>query len=128
MSKAVGGYGLACALLVLVTSLGIRPWLTSAQFEGLVMAGAVALVLQVAAFTWLVRVRGTTTHFLAAWIGGTLVRLATVGIVAWIVLGSGRPDPVTTLVGLAGYLFGMLLLEPLFLRSVPATESERPVR
>lgn len=123
MTRVVGSYGLACGALVVVTALALSPWLDPSRQGGLWAAGAVALVIQVGAFALLVRWRERMNRFLAAWVGGTLVRLAAVGLVAWAVFLRGEPDPLTTLLGLAGYLFGMLLLEPVFFRTASRTET-----
>jgi hypothetical protein len=121
--RLVGAYGAACGALVGVTALALAPWLGPSRREGLWAAGAVALVIQVGSFALLVRWRGQTNRFLAAWVGGTLARFTAVGLVAWAIVARGEPDPLTTLLGLAGYLFGMLLLEPVFFRIASRTET-----
>jgi hypothetical protein len=81
---------------------------------GVLAAAAVALPIQVGAFALLAAAPAGTNRFLAAWVGGTLVRLAVVGIGGWALLRAGLP-PAPTLLGLAGFFFAMLLLEPAFL-------------
>jgi hypothetical protein len=121
--KVVGAYALACVLLLLVSVMVLAPWLGPSRREGLVTAGVVALALQVGSFAVLVGARKRTNRFLAAWVGGTLARFAAVGLVAWMVFLRGEPDPLTTLLGLAGYLFGMLLLEPVFFPTESGAET-----
>lgn len=111
------GYALACAALVFVTALPLGFWLGEDRLEGLLAAGAVSLTLQVPAFALLVWARERTNRFLVVWVGGTLVRFTAVGVVAWFIYRTGELDPLTTLLGLAAYLFGMLLLEPVFFRA-----------
>ena len=83
--------------------------------SGVLMAAAVALPVQVAAFAWLVRGRKRSTNaFLAAWAGGTLVRMATVLAGGLILIRATAAAPAPTLLGLAGFFFALLLLEPLF--------------
>lgn len=125
--KAVVRYFGACAALVAVTAGALSLWLTPGQVRGLATAGGAALVLQTLAFALMLWARKRTNRFLAVWAGGTLVRFAAVGLAAWVVIRWGELDPAATLLGLAGYLFVMLLLEPAFLASGPDTESTRTV-
>ncbi len=91
--------------------------------RGLATAGSVAWAVQIAVFGLLVHGWERQERFLAAWVGGMLARLAAVAAVAWVVVRRGVPDPAATLLGLAGFLFAMLLLEPVFLRPGSHTES-----
>ena len=113
--RAVLRYAAAGAALV---GLGVAvawPVLDPRGRSGVLVAAAVALAVQVPAFAFLVRGRGRgTTGFLAAWVGGTLVRMGTILAAGLLLLGAAGVPPAPTLLGLAGFFFGLLLLEPLF--------------
>jgi hypothetical protein len=84
------------------------------QLAGVVLAGSVAWVLQVLGFAARTRWGTTPTRLLAAWAWSTGVRFTAVlvmGLAAW---RFEELDVVTSLVGLAGFLFVMLLMEPAF--------------
>lgn len=96
------------------------PFLDPAGRTGILLAGGVALPVQVIAFWVLLRFRGEGNAFLAAWIGGTLVRMAVIGVVAFVVIRSGMDGAVPMLLALAGFFFGLLLLEPFCFRPGPS--------
>lgn len=107
-------YGLA-ALLVTLLGIGLAwPWLGETGRNGLMVAAAIAWTVQTAAFAVLVRFRESARGFLAAWVGGTLVRMGLILLAAWAVVRFPGLPPAPTLLGLAGFFFGLLLLEPLF--------------
>lgn len=97
------------------------PFLDPAGRAGVLLAAAVALPIQAIAFWLLLRFRGEGNAFLAAWIGGTLVRMAVVGVAAFMVIRSGMDGAVPMLLALAGFFFGLLLLEPVYFRPGPST-------
>lgn len=107
------------ALCVVISALGLLVLLSSVppdSARGVVTAVSVALPLQIIFFALLVRYRDHPTGFLGAWVGGMLGRLALVGLMAFAVTWRDDLSPAATLLTLAGLLFGLLLLEPLFLR------------
>jgi len=81
-----------------------------------VTAAAIALPVQVSAFAVLNRYSGQLNGFLAAWVGGTFLRMAVVAVAAVVVIRSGMEGAVPMLLALAGFLFGLLLLEPIYFR------------
>jgi len=81
---------------------------------GTVAAAALALPVQVAAFAALRWGWSRRRHFLAAWAAGMMARVLLVGVGLVLVLVSDLP-PAPTLLALAGFLFGMLLIEPFFI-------------
>jgi len=97
-------------------SLILWPFLDPDAWRGIVIAAAIALPVQVGAFALLIRYRDNMNGFLAIWAGGTLVRMAVVAIVAAIVIRSGTAGAVPMLLALAGFFFGLLLLEPVYFR------------
>jgi hypothetical protein len=67
------------------------------------------------AFFLLVRFWGEGRRFLLVWVGGTVVRMGVILLAAlWVSRNEALP-PAPTLLALAGFFFGLLLLEPLFL-------------
>ena len=108
-------YALACAGVVGAAVLVAAVTLDGPGLAGVLAAAAVALPVQIGAFAALTRVRVGTNAFLAAWVGGTAVRLAVVGLGGWALVAFRRLPPLPTLLGLAGFFFVMLLMEPRFL-------------
>jgi len=115
-------YGIAGVLLVSVITLALWPFLDDVDRAGVLTAALIALPVQLVAFAVLVRFRGRTQGFMAAWAGGMALRAATVVIVAVVVVRSGTPSAVSLLLALAGFFFSLLLLEPIFFK----TELGRP--
>ena len=107
-------YACACLALVAVVIGVAALFMDPRGLFGVLAAAAVTLPIQVGAFRALAAAPAGTNRFLAAWVGGTLVRLAVVGLGGWALIRAGLPR-VPTLLGLAGFFFAMLLLEPAFL-------------
>ena len=103
--------------------LGLWPFLSSPARGGVLAAAAIALPVQLIAFTWLMRYRGQLNGFLAAWIGGTLVRASVIAVTAFVVIRSGTEGAVPLLLALTGFFFGLLLLEPIYFRVEPSETS-----
>ena len=108
-------YALVCASVVGVAVLVAAVTLDGPGLAGVLAAAAVALPVQIGAFAALTRVRVGTNAFLAAWVGGTVVRMAVVGLAGWALVALPRFPPLPSLLGLAGFFFVMLLMEPRFL-------------
>jgi hypothetical protein len=108
---AWGAGGVAAVILVL------WPVLDPTGRRGLLIAAAIALPVQILAFAGLVLVRGRLNGFLAVWVGGTLLRVSVIAVTAFVAIRSGTEGLAPLLLGLAGFFFGLLLLEPVFFRS-----------
>ena len=106
----------------MLVTLALWPWLDADARRGVVLAGLIALPVQITAFWLLLRYRDRLNGFLAVWAGGTLVRMAVVAVVATVVIRARMDGAVTMLLALAGFFFGLLLLEPVFFRR-EATET-----
>jgi len=106
----------------MLVTLALWPWLDADARRGVVLAGLIALPVQITAFWLLLRYRDRLNGFLAVWAGGTLVRMAVVAVVATVVIRARMDGSVTMLLALAGFFFGLLLLEPVFFR-LEATET-----
>jgi hypothetical protein len=96
--------------------LALWPVLDPAGRRGLLTAAIIALPVQAVAFAGLMRVRGRLNGFLAVWVGGTLLRVTVLAVTAFFAIRSGTEGLVPLLLGLAGFFFGLLLLEPVFFR------------
>jgi len=109
--------------IVALSVLALWPFLDSAGREGILIAAAIALPIQVVAFAMLVKYRGQLNGFLAVWAGGTLLRMFVVGIAALFAIRSGAEGAIPMLLALAGFFFGLLLLEPMYFRLEPTETS-----
>ena len=117
-------YAVLGAVAVSAIVAGLWPFLDASARSGVLLAAAVALPVQIVAFWTIQRFRGELNGFLAAWVGGTLVRMAVVGVVAVALIRSGSDGAVAMLLALAGFFFGLLLLEPVCFRIEPAETVE----
>ena len=88
------------------------------------MAAGVAYPIQMLAFFLLVRFFEDGNRFLLVWVGGTVVRMGVILGAGLILTQVEGLPPAPTLLGLAGFFFGLLLLEPLFLRPRGAETTE----
>lgn len=118
-------YAAVGLVLVAGITLALWPWLDVAGRRSLAVAAAVSWAVQVAAFALLVRSRIEPGRFLAAWAGGTLVRMGIIGAAAFVLARTSSLAPLPTLLGLAGYFFVLLLLEPVFFRPDGETRGQR---
>jgi hypothetical protein len=84
--------------------------------RGVWIAAAIACGLQLVSFPLLVMARAHANLFLAGWVGGMLLRFGALAVVAIWITRSGALPPAATLLSLAGFLFLLVLLEPVFLR------------
>jgi hypothetical protein len=106
-----------CLLTLVLVSAGLWPWLEAFERSGLVWAAAGSLVVQGVAFGLLIAVRSREKGLLLGMAGGTALRLgalATAGLV--VTFGSFETDAAALVLGLAGFLFALSLLEALFVR------------
>lgn len=117
--KASLKYAGTAASLVALTTVALWPFLDPTARRGVVVAGAIALPTQIAAFWLLLNARGRLKAFLVVWVGGTLMRLAIVGLVAFLAYRSSADGAVAMLLALAGFFFALLLLEPIYFGPEP---------
>jgi hypothetical protein len=115
--RAPAKYAVAGIGLVTAVSLVSWPFLDGPSRMGVLVAGAIALPIQIAAFALLLKYRGRLNGFLAVWAGGTLFRMLVVAIVAAVVIRTGVEGAVPMLLSLAGFFFALLLLEPVYFRA-----------
>lgn len=112
--KALVAYGVGSAgilaVLALLVSLGL-----GVEGRAAWVAAGIAWPVQLAAFVMLLAGR-EGSRFMLAWLGGMALRFAAVGVSAvWVTRVDG-PDPASLLLSLVGFVFVLVLLEPLFLR------------
>lgn len=110
--------GFAWAALVVVgLGAGIGELLLGSRAsESLWWAAGLAYGVQLVAFAALVAARGRGAMLWAVWGGGMLLRFALVVFAGLWLVRAAALDPAVLLLGLAGFLFMLLLLEPVFLR------------
>jgi len=110
-------YALAGSAGVAAVTLGLWPFLEADGRRGVLVAGAIALTVQSLTFWTLLRYRGQVRAFFAVWAGGTAVRMLVIVAVATIAIRRDLPGTVPMLLALAGFFFGLLLLEPVYFRA-----------
>lgn len=108
-------YGVATGVLVGGLAVGIVALVPGAEPEAVRVAAGLAWTVQLVAFALLVRAR-RGSRFVVAWALGMALRFGMVAAVAIVVTRSDGLDPATALVSLVGFVFVLVLLEPLFLR------------
>jgi hypothetical protein len=109
-------YATIGASTIAIVVVGLMPILDAVAWKGVVVAAAIAIPVQVVAFAVLNRYHGQLNGFLAAWIGGTMLRMVVLAVVAFVVIRGGTDGAVPMLLALAGFFFGLLLLEPVCFR------------
>jgi hypothetical protein len=109
-------YGGVALLALLLTTAGLWPWLSSGARAGVLVAALVTYPVQLVAFFLLVRFQSDRRRFMWVWMGGTAVRMGVILLAALVLWRMEGLPPAPTLLALAGFFFGLLLLEPLFLR------------
>ena len=113
--RAWGAYALT-ALGVTALAAALTAWLVDGSSNAVWVGAGVALVVQLAAFAALVAWRDRGSLFLVGWLGGMLLRFGAVGVMAvWLSRTDALPR-AAALVSLVGFVFLLLLLEPVFLR------------
>lgn len=114
-------YAATGSAMIAVIVGSLWPFLDAAGRQGILLAAAVALPVQVAAFWAIRRFRDEANAFMAAWIGGTFLRMIVVAVAAFAVIRSQMDGAVPMLLALVGFLFGLLLVEPFFFRNGSAS-------
>ena len=129
--SAATKYAFTGIALVTVVTLLLVPFLDPAGRRGVVIAAAIAVPVQVGAFSAMLHFRSHWNSFLAVWAGGTVLRMAVVAFVAFIAIRTSAEGAVPMLLALAGFFFALLLLEPMYFKlepgETPATQ-EAPTR
>lgn len=108
-------YAAAGAALTVVGG-GVVGLLAGADARAVWIAAAIAYVVQLGAFGLMVALQGQPQLFMIGWLAGMMVRFGAVGVCAFWLSRTAALPLSTTLLSLVGFLFLLLLLEPLFLR------------
>ena len=104
-------------LVVLSLAAGVGSLRVSKEaVPALWFSAGIAYGLQLIAFAGLVMVRNRAQLFLAGWLIGMALRFGAVGGVAWWLSRSAVLPREAALVSLVGFVFLLLLMEPMFLR------------
>lgn len=93
------------------------PFLDEASRLGVLAAAMIAYPVQVIAFGMLLLARREPANFLLWWGLGILLRMGVVIAVGIVVSATDVLPPAATIMGVAGFFFGMLLMEPAFFKS-----------
>lgn len=102
---------------VTVAGAGLAAAFTSSAVANAVWFSAgVAYVLQMVAFAGLLYFREQAHLFLAGWLIGMALRFGALGGVAWWLSRSAALPREAAVFSLVGFVFLLLLLEPVFLR------------
>ena len=102
---------------VALITLVFMPFLDPAGRRGLVIAALIALPIQILAFSAMLSFRSDWNRFLVVWVGGTLLRRVVIGLAAFVAIRLDLEGLAPMLLALAGFFFGLLLIEPIYLRS-----------
>lgn len=107
--------GASAVLAGAVLAVGL-PLLDAEGRRGLLLAVTLALVVQWGSFGALAALHPGSGAYLAAWVGGMLIRFWVIGVLGFLMAGLEDVDPLVALLTLAGLFFALLLLEPWGLR------------
>lgn len=121
--RSLAGYAGAAVGTVTVASAALWPWLEPEGRHGVVLAGGAALAAQLPAL-WLL-LRCPPERFVGPWAAGMGFRLLAVALVtaAAVLLEGVAATPA--LLGVAGFLFALLVLEAVLLWRVRPPAGER---
>ncbi len=113
--KVLGWYAAMAAVLIIMAGGALWPFLDDPGRSGVLAAAAIALPFQILAFAALIHWGNEPNRFLMVWGLGMFARLL---VVAGAGLGRGAVegiDPTVFLLSVCGFLFALLLLEPVFM-------------
>ena len=110
-------YAFTGLLGVALITLVFMPFLDPAGRRGLVIAALIALPIQILAFSAMLSFRSDWNRFLVVWVGGTLLRMVVIALAAFVAIRLDLEGLAPMLLALAGFFFGLLLIEPIYLRS-----------
>ncbi len=114
--RALGRYALTGLLMIAVAVAALFPFLDDEGRRGVLIAAAVAYPVQVAAFGLVLRYRAEPSRFFVWWGAGVLVRMGVIVVVGLVALRIESLGAEAILLSLAGIFFGLLLIEPVFLK------------
>lgn len=114
--KAWLAYAAAGLVLVVLITIVAAALADTTARRAIVIAAVIAYVLQLVAFGLLLALRDKAHLFIAGWLGGMLLRFGALGAcLFWTSRTTALPRTPLVL-SLVGFVFMLLLLEPVFLR------------
>jgi hypothetical protein len=109
-------YAVTGLLATTLIALLVRMIAPASAARAIWLAAAIAYAVQLAAFGALLAVRGQGQLFMVAWLGGMVVRFGVLGLGAFLLSSTDALPRGAALISYVGFVFLLLLLEPLFLR------------
>jgi len=123
--KALGYYAIIALLVLLLLVGALWPLFDAAGRSSLLAAAAVAFPVQLGAFALVAPAVGDGNRFLLRWGLGVLGRMGVVAALGLTLHRFQSLDPSVLLLSVCGFLFALLLLEPLFFRNQGSTQFAR---
>lgn len=115
--RSWAAYVVTSTALIALLVTGLRQVLNDAGREGILWAAGLALPVQWAVFALMLALRGRSQGFLLALAGGTMARLGVLGAAGVVVtVVEAGVSAAALLLGLAGFLFLLALLEVFFMQ------------
>lgn len=116
MWRAWTAYSLTAAVVTVVAALLISLVGGAGIARAVWLSAGFAFGLQTVAFAMLLLVRDRAELFMAGWLGGMVLRFAAVGGLAFYASRYTALPLAALLLSMVGFVFLLLLLEPVFLR------------
>jgi len=118
LGRAWAAYAATGLVLSAVCGGLVSLLLAGAAERAMWLSAVIAYGLQLIAFAGILYGRRDPNLFLASWLSGMVLRFGAVGVVAWWLARSEVLPMEAALLSLVGFVFLLLLLEPVFLRGV----------
>ena len=115
--RALVRYALAGLLMIAIAVAALFPFLDDEGRMGILLAAGIAYPVQLVAFGLLLWARGEPSRFFKWWGVGVAGRISVVIIVGLVALRIESLGAEALLLSLAGFFFGLLLIEPAFLKA-----------
>ena len=113
-------YAVTSMVLVGIAAGALSRFLDGPGRAGVLLAAGIACSVQLVAFALLERARRRAEGFFFWWGVGIALRISVVIVVGIASAAWGAPRPAPLLLSLAGFLFLLVLIEPIFLGRGPA--------
>jgi hypothetical protein len=103
--------------MIAIAIAALFPFLDDEGRRGVLLAAGIAYPVQLVAFGLLLWARGEPSRFFTWWGVGVALRIGVVIIVGLVALSNESLGAEALLLSLAGFFFGLLLIEPAFLKA-----------